>query len=85
MNEAPHARVDFDGLPVPVWFLDRQNEVDRWVLTPMAESIVERDGQFHIIFESAALKYLDGSSTYPLDHVQVIDVHVLFGSVNNGL
>lgn len=77
----PHAHAEFEQHSVPVWFLDRENELDRWALTPMAESIVERNGKFHIIFESAALKYLDGSATYPLDHVQVIDVDVLFDSL----
>lgn len=77
MTEEPHQYVQVAGEAVPVWFLDNQNLTDTWILTPMAEAVVERNGESYIIFESAALKYLDGS--YALDRLQIVDTNVLLG------
>lgn len=77
LTEPPHQYVTIEETSVPVWFLDKHNLVDTWVLTPMAESLAERNGQFYIIFESAALKYLNGNYAYALDRVQIVDVGVL--------
>lgn len=63
----------------PVWFLDETKQLDLWTLTPMVESVIERNGEFHINFESAALKYINGS--YALSRLQVVSVDDLLAKV----
>lgn len=70
LSEPPHRTVTVDGVKVPVWFLDNANLADTWILPPMVESVVERQGQIYINFESAALKYLDGR--YALSRLQIV-------------
>lgn len=71
MNGPKHTEVKIGGISVPVWFLDNRNRNDTWLMPPMAEGITERNGETFIIFESAALKYLDGS--YALSRLQIIE------------
>lgn len=70
LDNPPHREVNISGLTVPVWFLDDANLAYTWVLPPMVESVVERNGELYVSFESAALKYLDGR--YALSRLQIV-------------
>lgn len=72
LDEPAHRTVWIAGTEVSVWFLDDGNRVDSWVLPPMVESVVERDGRIYIMFESAALKYLP-NGRYALSRLQIVD------------
>lgn len=75
LSEPHHTTATVNSVEVPVWFLDNHTLVKTWVLPPMVESVALRFDEIYISFESAALKYLDGS--YALSRLQIVDADVL--------
>lgn len=76
LETAPHQYVTVGGEAVPVWFLDNTIQTDTLLAPPMSESIVLKDNDLYVLYESASDKYVHDCS-YPLDRLGVIDMNRL--------
>ncbi|MEF2246779.1 MULTISPECIES: hypothetical protein [unclassified Paenibacillus] len=74
--EKPHQHVTIDGVEVPVWFLDKENMIQKLEGPPMSESAIVKDQTLYVLFESAADNYRD-SGSYPLDRIQYVELDKL--------
>lgn len=78
LAEAPHDTIPISGdspheqREIPLWFLDGKNYKNDFELPPMAEGIEIIGGKLHVVFESAAKKFLEGGKA-PNDRVLVLE------------
>ncbi len=67
----PDMTVDIDGTAVPVWCLLNSRQTDRIIAPPMTECLCAADGAVWVVFESAAVPYMDpvNTSRCPVDRL----------------
>ena len=70
-SRAPNAAADIGGREVPVWYLDKNAGKSAMMAPPMTEGLCSADGSVCVLFESAALKYMNPSnpSKNPMDRL----------------
>ena len=70
----PHTQFEFNGIKIPVWFLDGKLKTKSMSAIPMSEGIANVNGMLYVLFESGANKYrLDGGKE-PTDMVYAVDI-----------
>jgi hypothetical protein len=68
LNEKPHKNIN----GIPLWFLDEP--VKTINILPMSEGISKIDNSLYILFESAALKYIN-SGKYPTKYIWKLNLN----------
>lgn len=73
-SRAPNAAVVFGGQEIPVWYLDKNAGKSAMMAPPMTEGLCSVNGCVYVLFESAALKYMNPSnpSKNPVDRLMKI-------------
>ncbi|OQY10981.1 MAG: hypothetical protein B6I29_00025 [Marinitoga sp. 4572_148] len=74
LNENPHSHVKYLDRNIPVWYLD--NPEIKLNILPMSEGITKIDSSLYILFESAALKYINGGK-YPTKYIWKLNLKKL--------
>lgn len=70
----PDQMVILEGHDIPLWFLLSSRQQDRIIVPPMTECLCAAKGSVWVLFESAALPYMDPSnpSRSPIDRLMAI-------------
>lgn len=73
-SRAPDAAAVLEGQEIPVWYLDKNAGKSAMMAPPMTECLCTANGSVHVLFESAALKYMNPSnpSKNPMDRLMKI-------------
>lgn len=74
LSEKPHSQFTYNGLTIPVWFLDSKTGVKKLTAPPMTEGVAAIGGKLYVLFESGADTYRNGGGKNPTDRVWTVDV-----------